>query len=125
VPATEVLIGDLEDFETRAGNCDLLLTHSHGRQASARTGIPLFRIGLPIFDRIGAAHRVGVGYRGTRNLVFELANEFAALGHEATPQSWPLTADALDAARGPTEAQGRPGTGANSLPDTHIHQVTA
>lgn len=100
VSAEEVLIGDLEDFEARAQGCDLLLTHSHGRQAAERAGIPLYRIGLPIFDRLGAAHRVGVGYRGTRTLVFELANVFAAIEHKATPGDWPLTAEALAAARG-------------------------
>ena len=31
--------------------CDLLITHSHGRQAAERLGIPLFRMGLPMFDR--------------------------------------------------------------------------
>ena len=36
VPSDEVLIGDLEDLERRAEDCDLLLTHSHGRQAAER-----------------------------------------------------------------------------------------
>jgi nitrogenase molybdenum-iron protein NifN len=97
VPAAEVVIGDLEDFEARVAGCDLLLTHSHGRQASARTGIPLHRIGLPIFDRIGTAHRVSVGYRGTRELVFAIANRFAAIEHH-DPRHWPLSAAALAAA---------------------------
>ena len=43
VPAEEVLIGDLEDLEHAAGGCDLIVTHSHGRQMSERLGIPLFR----------------------------------------------------------------------------------
>jgi nitrogenase molybdenum-iron protein NifN len=98
VPADEVLIGDLEDFEARAGGCELMLTHSHGRQAAQRLGIPLYRIGLPIFDRIGAAHRRSVGYRGTRDLVLELANMFAAIEHGATPEYWPLSPEALLAA---------------------------
>ncbi|MBF0128758.1 MAG: nitrogenase iron-molybdenum cofactor biosynthesis protein NifN [Alphaproteobacteria bacterium] len=74
VPADEVVVGDLGDLEARAGGCDLLLTHAHGRQASERLGIPLFRVGFPIFDRLGAAHQVGVGYRGTCRLIFEIAN---------------------------------------------------
>lgn len=76
MPAEEVLIGDLEDFEARAKGADLLVTHAHGRQASERLGIPLFRAGLPIFDRLGAAHKLFVGYRGTRNLIFETGNIF-------------------------------------------------
>ena len=57
VPADEVLIGDLEDLENAsAGDCDLLITHSHGRQAAERLNIPFFRMGIPMFDRLGAGH---------------------------------------------------------------------
>jgi len=76
VPALELHIGDLEDLEERAAGCDLLVTHSHGRQASERLRIPLFRVGIPIFDRLGAAHQLSVGYRGTMGLIFEVANIF-------------------------------------------------
>ena len=68
MPVDEVVIGDLEDLETSAAGCDLLITHSHGRQASERLDVPLYRLGLPMFDRLGAAQEVSVGYRGTRNL---------------------------------------------------------
>ncbi len=85
VPADEVLIGDLEDLEHRAADCDLIVTHSHGRQMSERLGIPLFRCGLPIFDRLGSAHRLSVGYRGTRDLIFEIGNMFMAQVHEPSP----------------------------------------
>jgi nitrogenase molybdenum-iron protein NifN len=84
----EVLIGDLEDLETRAAGCDLLITHAHGRQASERLGVPLFRLGLPMFDRLGAAHEVSVGYRGTRDLIFKIGNMFIERQHEPTPDSW-------------------------------------
>ena len=90
VPAAEVLIGDLEDLETRARGCDLLMTHSHGRQAAERLEIPFYRIGIPMFDRLGAAHQTIVGYRGTRNLIFEIANMFMANGHEPQPDTWAL-----------------------------------
>ncbi len=90
VPAAEVLIGDLEDLEHRAGGCDLIVTHSHGRQLSERLSIPLFRYGLPTFDRLGAAHRLSVGYRGTRDLIFEIGNMFMAQVHEPTPADWRL-----------------------------------
>ncbi|MHB1656405.1 MAG: nitrogenase iron-molybdenum cofactor biosynthesis protein NifN [Burkholderiales bacterium] len=90
LPAEEVLIGDLEDLEQRARGCDLLITHSHGRQAAERLAIPFFRMGVPMFDRLGSAHCLSVGYRGTRGLVFELGNLFLAAGHENHPDSWPL-----------------------------------
>lgn len=88
MPATQVVIGDLEDLENRSAGCDLLLTHSHGRQAAERLQIPLFRVGIPMFDRIGAAHRVSVGYRGTRDLIFEIGNLFLAAAHEPNPDTW-------------------------------------
>ncbi len=92
LPAEEVLIGDLEDLEARAQGCDLLITHSHGRQAAERLAIPFFRMGIPMFDRLGSAHRLSVGYRGTRDLVFEIGNMFMAAEHVNHPDSWPLPA---------------------------------
>ncbi len=99
LPLGEVLIGDLEDLEAAATGCDLLVTHSHGRQAAERLHIPHLRAGLPMFDRLGASHKLMIGYRGTRELIFEAANlllaEFAQ--HQATPQSWQLPQQTLQA----------------------------
>lgn len=99
VPAKEVLIGDLEDLEGRAKECDLLVTHSHGRQASERLGIPLLRVGIPIFDRLGAAHQLSVGYRGTMRLIFEVGNLFLANVKENHPEKWvrPESLDLVEA----------------------------
>jgi len=89
----EVVIGDLEDLETLANQrgCDLLVTHAHGRQAAERLKIPFHRMGIPTFDRIGAAHEVSVGYRGARDLIFKIAN--LIIGHReanahVTPDTW-------------------------------------
>jgi len=93
VKTAEVLIGDLEDLEIRAKarDCDLLITHSHGRQAAQRLNIPFYRAGFPMFDRLGAGHQLCVGYRGTRDLIFDIANLIIA-DHEAnrqpTPDTW-------------------------------------
>jgi nitrogenase molybdenum-iron protein NifN len=94
LPVGEVLIGDLEDFEhlAQAAGCDLLMTHSHGRQAAQRLGKPLFSIGIPMFDRVGNAHICHVGYRGTRNFVYEVGNLLMdQIGHHH-PHDWPLPA---------------------------------
>ncbi|MHB1022655.1 MAG: nitrogenase iron-molybdenum cofactor biosynthesis protein NifN [Acidobacteriaceae bacterium] len=88
IPAEEVLLGDLDDLEARAAGADLIVTHSHGRQAAERLQIPFFRIGLPVFDRLGAGHQVSVGYRGTRDLIFTVGNLFMANAHEPTPETW-------------------------------------
>ncbi|BAL23121.1 nitrogenase iron-molybdenum cofactor biosynthesis protein NifN [Azoarcus sp. KH32C] len=108
VAADTVRIGDLGDFEQHAAGSDLLVTHSHGRQATARLGIPFWRAGLPTFDRLGVAHKVTVGYRGTRDLIFEVGNVFmeqlhaheqhitpASLGSHST-----VAAPAMDAPAG-------------------------
>ena len=98
-----VIVGDLEDFEAMAPGCDLLITHAHGRQASARLNIPLFRMGLPIFDRLGAGHITSVGYRGARDLIFDIGNTFMANAHIARPDTWypSSTAEAEHGVRAP------------------------
>ncbi len=92
VPADVVVIGDMDDFERGAidGKADLLLTHSHGRMTADRLGLPLFRVGFPMFDRLGAAHQRSVGYRGTRDLIFALGNLLIEQVHEPQPNDWAL-----------------------------------
>lgn len=87
----DVLVGDLADLEevAAANEAQLLVTHSHGRQAAERLGVPLFRAGFPIFDRLGVQHRCTVGYRGTRELVYDLANLLMAQMHEHAPEDFP------------------------------------
>lgn len=76
LPCAEVVVGDFADLEARAreGGAELLLASSHGRQSAARLGIPLLRVGFPIFDRLGAQHRLTVGYRGTLAFLFDVGN---------------------------------------------------
>jgi nitrogenase molybdenum-iron protein NifN len=88
IPVDEVLVGDLEDLELRSAGADLIVTHSHGRQAAERLQIPFYRIGIPVFDRLGAGQQVTVGYRGTRNLIFEVGNLLMSNAHEPTPETW-------------------------------------
>ena len=90
LPCVEVLLGDLEDLEAGAIGADILITHSHGRQAAARLHIPHFRIGIPMFDTLGAAHLVTVGYRGTRDLLFAVGNMVMHhhQSHAPGPEDW-------------------------------------
>jgi nitrogenase molybdenum-cofactor synthesis protein NifE len=84
LPAERVLVGDLEDLEDAARGVDLVVANSNGRQAVARLGVKAhLRAGLPVFDRLGAHQRCWVGYRGTAQLVFEVANLFQASAGEA------------------------------------------
>lgn len=98
--ADEVLIGDLEDLENLAKEreCDLLITHSHGRQAAERLNIPFYRAGFPMFDRLGAGHQLSVGYRGTRDLIFDISNLIIAdqeQNRQPTPDTWRVQESAL------------------------------
>ncbi|WP_346283793.1 nitrogenase iron-molybdenum cofactor biosynthesis protein NifN [Sinorhizobium terangae] len=88
VPAEQVQDGDLGDLEGLAAGADLLVTHSHGRQAAERLGIPLMRVGFPIFDRLGSQHKLTILYQGTRDLIFDVANIFQANQHTPTPESF-------------------------------------
>jgi nitrogenase molybdenum-iron cofactor biosynthesis protein NifN len=75
IPAKSVTVGDLDDLEQEMRHgCDLVIANSHAGDAAARINAPLFRTGFPIYDRLGAAQRVSVGYRGTRDLIFEIGN---------------------------------------------------
>jgi nitrogenase molybdenum-cofactor synthesis protein NifE len=79
-----IFVGDLEDLEEEARGADLLVANSNGRQAAAKLKIGAhLRAGLPVFDRLGAHQKVWAGYRGTLNLVFEVANLFQANAKEA------------------------------------------
>jgi nitrogenase molybdenum-cofactor synthesis protein NifE len=76
LPIDTVTIGDLEDFEALAQGADLLIASSSAKSLSERLGIPLYRLGFPIFDRLGNGHRCSVGYDGTTRLLFEIGNIF-------------------------------------------------
>ncbi|MEG3437041.1 nitrogenase iron-molybdenum cofactor biosynthesis protein NifN [Pannus brasiliensis CCIBt3594] len=74
LPIESVTIGDLEDLEMMADGADLLITNSHGDALAKKLGIPLYRMGYPIYDRLGNGHRRHVGYRGTMQFLFDVGN---------------------------------------------------
>lgn len=83
----EVIIGDFEDLEdhARAAGAQVLIGNSHAQQSATRLGVPLIRAGFPQYDYYGAAARQWVGYRGIRQLLFELANLRCAQGEGIQP----------------------------------------
>ena len=84
LPVENLFVGDLEDLEQTAAGADLLVANSNGRQAANKLGIKAhLRTGMPVFDRLGAHQKMWVGYQGTLNLVFEVANIFQANAKEA------------------------------------------
>ncbi|RWX04759.1 nitrogenase iron-molybdenum cofactor biosynthesis protein NifN [Rhizobium leguminosarum] len=88
VPTDTVKVGDLGDLEQLAADADLLVTHSHGRQAAERLAVPLMRVGFPVFDRIGSQHKLSILYRGTRDMIFEVANIVQGI-HDLPPARAP------------------------------------
>ena len=76
VSSEQVKIGDLEDLEALAktGKAELMIANSHGVESAQRLGIPLLRAGFPQYDTLGGYQKTWIGYRGTRQTLFDLAN---------------------------------------------------
>lgn len=75
LPLERVQLGDLEDLEHLGrGTAQVVLANSHAAETAERLGVPLVRVGFPLFDTIGAYARRWVGYRGVRQILFDLAN---------------------------------------------------
>jgi len=72
----KVHIGDLQDLEhaARSADAQLLVGSSHAAQSAERLGLPLLRAGFPLFDRVGEFARPWVGYRASRQTLFDIAN---------------------------------------------------
>jgi len=81
VVAARVKIGDLEDLEqaARANGAEVMICNSHGAHTAERLGIPLLRAGFPQFDLLGGYQRQWIGYQGTRQTLFDLANLMLSL----------------------------------------------
>ena len=78
LPLETVTIGDLEDFAELAQGADLLIANSNATTLAKQLDIPLYRLGFPVFDRLGNSRRCTVGYNGTTQLLFDIGNEFMA-----------------------------------------------
>jgi nitrogenase molybdenum-iron protein NifN len=81
VAAGQVKIGDLEDLEqlAKTNEAEVLITNSHGVESAKRLAIPLLRAGFPQYDLLGGYQRTWVGYRGSRQTLFDLANILLSL----------------------------------------------
>ncbi|MBL8446432.1 MAG: nitrogenase iron-molybdenum cofactor biosynthesis protein NifN [Zoogloeaceae bacterium] len=76
VPAASVKLGDLEDLENlaRAGRAQLVISNSHAADTATRLGVPLLRAGFPQYDLVGGYARQWIGYKGSRQALFDLSN---------------------------------------------------
>lgn len=82
-----ITIGDLEDLENEARRKDarLVIANSHAVETAHRLGLPLLRAGFPQYDWVGGYARAWVGYRGTRQALFDLANLILSQHHDIEP----------------------------------------
>ena len=83
-PVKTIKIGDLEDLELLAKEhkAQLLIGNSHTASSAERLGIPVLRAGFPLYDIIGGYQKTWIGYRGTRQALFDLANLVINFAHE-------------------------------------------
>lgn len=79
--AEKVSIGDLEEMEkmARTNAAEMIISNSHAVESSRRLGLPLLRAGFPQYDLLGGYQRVWIGYQGTRQTLFDLANTLLTL----------------------------------------------
>lgn len=83
-PVASVKIGDLEDLELLAKEhkAQLLIGNSHAVASAERLGVPILRAGFPLYDIIGGYQKTWIGYKGTRQALFDLANLVINFAHE-------------------------------------------
>ena len=83
IPCQEVKIGDLEDLEriARERDAQIIIGNSHAVASAQRLGLPIIRAGFPQYDLLGGYQRCWVGYRGSRQALFDMANILLTNSH--------------------------------------------
>lgn len=61
---------------------DAVIGDTHGKFLARDAGIPLFRYGFPVFDRVNRHRYPLIGYQGVINLVTEICNKFIDIKDE-------------------------------------------
>ena len=84
IPVATIKIGDLEDMELsgKEHKAQLVIGNSHAVDTAERLGVPILRAGFPLYDIIGGYQKTWIGYRGTRQTLFDLANLVINFSHE-------------------------------------------
>ncbi len=88
IPIAQVQIGDLDDLErlARDRQAEVIISNSHAAETARRLELPLVRAGFPLYDRIGAYRQTWIGYQGSRQTLFELANSLLSHSqHDIAP----------------------------------------
>lgn len=87
IAADAVTVGDLADLEkgARERDAQLLICNSHGAGTAERLALPLLRAGFPQYDLLGGHARAWVGYRASRQALFDIANLLLSRHHDIRP----------------------------------------
>jgi len=67
---------------------DGIIGDTHAKWAARDAGIPLFRIGFPIIDRVNLHRSPVVGYQGAINMLTMIANKFLDIKDETCEDQW-------------------------------------
>ncbi len=81
VVTDKVKLGDLQELEKMAHqhNAEFIISNSHAVASAKRLNIPLLRAGFPQYDLLGGYQKVWVGYQGSRQTLFDMANILISL----------------------------------------------
>ena len=69
----------------KTNHAQLVIGNSHADDSAARLNVPILRAGFPLYDIIGGYQKTWIGYRGTRQTLFDLANLVINHSHEGIP----------------------------------------
>lgn len=102
MPCATVQVGDLEDLElsARESGARILISNSHAVQTAQRLDLPILRAGFPQYDFVGGYTRAWVGYRGTRQALFDIANLFLGQHHDIPAYRSAFRAESVGAQAG-------------------------
>jgi len=73
------------EISGKANKAQLVIGNSHAVDTAERLGVPILRAGFPLYDIIGGYQKTWIGYRGTRQTLFDLANLVINYSHEEIP----------------------------------------
>jgi nitrogenase molybdenum-iron protein NifN len=63
----------------------LIIGNSHAVTSAERLNVPILRAGFPLYDVIGGYAKTWIGYAGSRQTLFDLANLVINHAHEEIP----------------------------------------
>lgn len=78
----DILVEDLFELEKDMGEIDILLSNSNGELLSEKYNKPIIKLGFPVKDEIGYPLNIFNGYRGSINLLKNVANIFLRMDEE-------------------------------------------